>query len=307
MSATAFTTFATSSADPLSSQQVARFRESGFLVIDAPRIDAGEIAHCRRILERLMRQQAGREQGRYIELGGKDPSPQILSPSFYARELRQLSCRPMLLALARQLLGADACFAGDHAVLKPAGLGAATPWHQDEAFRDPDFDYEEISVWIALNDVSIDGSPMAYVPGSHRCEVLPHRVRQDDGGGQTIECCAGFDPATAAVCPIPAGAMIVHHVRTVHGAPANRSLTPRCAYILSYLRPPTPRAAKREFPWLEQLRRPNRKRRKRFLLRGGVFIEVLRILRSDRYADRHFLAGFLRRRLKSLMAWWRRH
>jgi len=312
MSATTFTASTTTSALPLSPREVACFRESGFLVIDAPRIDTIEIALCRRVLERLMQRQIGREQGRYIDLGGGDaspqidPSPQILSPSFYARELRRLSFRPRALAIARQLLGSDACFAGDHAVLKPAGLGAATPWHQDEAFRDPDFDYEEISLWIALNDVSGDGSPMAYIPGSHRRGVLPHRIRADDRAGQTLECYAGFDPAAATVCPIPAGAMIVHHVRTVHGAPANRSLTPRCAYILSYLRPPTPRRTKREFPWLEQLRRTNRSRRKQFLLRGGVFIEVLRILRSDRYADRHFLSGFLRRRVKSLTAWWRR-
>jgi hypothetical protein len=290
---------------PLSPQQITRFRESGFLVIDTPRIDAEEIARCRRVLDRLMQRQAGQEQGRYINLGGKDPSPQILSPSLYARELRTMSCRPVLLGMAKQLLGEDACFAGDHAVLKPAGLGAATPWHQDEAFRDPDFDYEEISIWIALNDVTIDGSPMAYVPGSHRADVLPHRLHEGDGAAQTIECYAGFEPAEAQLCPIPAGAMIVHHVRTVHGAPANRSVNPRCAYILSYLRPPRPRAAKREFPWLAELRKPNRDRRKRFLLRGGVFIELLRILRSDRYADRHFLSGFMHRRWRSLARWWR--
>jgi hypothetical protein len=31
--------------------------------------------------------------------------------------------------------------------------GAATPWHQDEAFRDPAYDYAEITIWMPLQAV----------------------------------------------------------------------------------------------------------------------------------------------------------
>jgi hypothetical protein len=109
----------------------------------------------------------------------------------------------------------------------------------------------------------------------------------------TIECYAGFDPQMAAVRPIPAGAMIIHHSRTIHGSSGNKTNTPRLAYILQYSTPVRISKKIREAPWLEHLRSANQRRRKRFLLRGGILREVLRVLRSDRQS----VAFFWRRRV----------
>ena len=259
----------------------------------------------------LIEQGEGRDDGRSFDLaaraGGEErPSPQILQPSLYAPQLRNLSYRETALALARQLLGPEATFAGDHAILKPSRIGGPTPWHQDEAFRDPDFDYSEISIWIALTDTTVENGPMHYVPGSHRLGVLPHRLHGGANDANSIECHAGFDAATAAVCPIPAGAVIIHHGRTVHGAPGNPSDVARFAYILQFGTTPTPRAEFREFPWLENLRKAALQRRRKTMLRGGIFPELLRILRSDRDSHRHFIALFLRRRFNALRKFLRR-
>ena len=45
--------------------------------------------------------------------------------------------------------------------MKPARIGEATPWHQDEAFQDPMFDYREVSFWLALQPVDEANSCMA--------------------------------------------------------------------------------------------------------------------------------------------------
>ena len=56
----------------------------------------------------------------------------------------------------------------------------------------------------------------------------------------------------------------------------------------------------RESPWLNDLRSDNLQQRRNYLLRGGIFPELLRILRSDRHSHRHFLSFFWRRRVNRL-------
>jgi hypothetical protein len=296
---------------PLTPQQVDDFFRHGYLVIPTPQITRSEVEWCRGILMKLIERRTGVDHGRYFDLaarinGNDGPSPQMLSPSLYATELRKLSYRKTALLTAKQLLGPEASFSGDQAIFKPRRNGAETPWHQDEAFRDPAFEYNELSIWIALTDGSRDAGTMRYIPGSHLIGVRTHRLRDGASDANTIECCEGFDPETAVSCPIPAGAMIIHHGRTIHGAAGNKSDVQRLAYVVSYLTPPKKRQVPLEFPWLEDLRRSTRQHRNKILLRGGAFFELLRILRSDRYADRHFLSGFARRRIKQLRALLRR-
>jgi hypothetical protein len=284
--------------EPLNDAQVAEYSRQGFLAIETPQIPKSELDWCSNILMRMLESGEGRSEGRNLDLiardgGGDTVLPSVLQPSLYATELRKLSYRKTALAIARQLLGPQVAFAGDHTILKPVHNGGPTPWHQDEAFREPGFEYDEISIWIALTDSTIENGAMAYIPGSHLLGLLPHRLNGGSKEANTIECYAGFDPQTAAVRPIPAGAMIIHHGRTIHGSSGNKTNTPRLAYILQYSTPVRISKKIREAPWLEHLRSANQRRRKRFLLRGGILREVLRVLRSDRQS----VAFFWRRRI----------
>ncbi len=286
---------------PLTADQIAEFFRQGFLVIETPLISTAELEWCSKILMRMLESGQGRSEGRNLDLiardGGEDTTlPSVLQPSLYATELRKLSYRKTALALARQLLGPQAGFSGDHTIFKPVLKGGPTPWHQDEAFREPGFEYDEISIWIAMTDSTIENGAMAYIPGSHLLGVLPHRLNGGAKEANTIECYAGFDPKTAAVRPIPAGAMIIHHGRMVHGSSGNKTNTPRLAYILQYSTPVRISKEIREAPWLDHLRSANQRRRKSFLLRGGIFPELLRVLRSDR----HSVSFFWRRRINQL-------
>jgi hypothetical protein len=53
-------------------------------------------------------------------------------------------------------------------------------------------------------------------------------------------------------------------------------------------------------PGLDHLRSGNQQQRKSYLMHGGIFPELWRILRSDRHSHRHFLSFFWRRRINSL-------
>jgi hypothetical protein len=191
------------------------------------------------------------------------------------------------LAVAKQLLGSDASFALDNSILKPSRNGGPTPWHQDEAYNDPGHYQEQVSVWIAITDSTVENGAMAYLPGSHLLGILPHRLHGGSEEANSIECYEGFDPTAAEICPVPAGAMIIHHGRTVHGASGNTSDSSRLAYILSYKTPPRPRLELGEFSWNKKVGRSSRMQRRRWLLRGGIFPELLRFVRSGREAHRH--------------------
>ena len=125
---------------------------------------------------------------------------------------------------------------GNHAINKPPRDGAPTPWHQDEAYWDPHADHTAISVWVPLQDVDESNGCMAFVPGSHREPVLPHRLIHPDAHG--LRLADDTEPAGAVACPIPTGSATVHAGRTLHYAGPNRTDRPRTARRLR-VRPPT--------------------------------------------------------------------
>lgn len=239
----------------ITTRQIAFFRENGYLAIENL-VDHDEIAWMREAYDRIFDRRAGRESGDHFDLAGTDEDgeeavlPQILSPSKYAPELLGGRFRDQVLGVAHALLGPDAELGGDHAILKPARTGVATPWHQDEAYWDPIYDYTSFSAWIPLQDVSVENGCMWFVPGSHRLEVLPHHSIGNDPRVHGLEA-EGIDIAAAVACPLPAGAATFHLSRTLHYTGPNSSDAPRRAYILGAGLPATPRKDQRRFPWNE--------------------------------------------------------
>lgn len=273
--------------EPLTPHQVCNYLCDGFVVLDTPQISDPELGDCRDILLEMMQHGTGRREGRNLDLialgsGGAKVLPTVLQPSLYEPRLRSLSIRRIGQEIARQLLGPTARFADDHAIYKPSHRGGITHWHQDEAFREPGLTYHELSIWVALLDTTVENGAMAYIPGSHRLGLLPHRLPNGAKDGNTLECCGGFDQTLAAVRPIRAGAMIIHHPRTIHGAGENNSRHPRLGYILVYRTPVRMSRELRKAPWLKDLRTGVRKERSSALWRGGVFAEIQRVLRSER-------------------------
>jgi ectoine hydroxylase-related dioxygenase (phytanoyl-CoA dioxygenase family) len=136
---------------------------------------------------------------------------------------------------------------------------------------------------------------MAFIPRSHLRGVLPHRAYGGADVANSIECCGDFDPKDVKVCPIPAGGITIHHGLTIHGAFANKSDSLRLGYIFNYKNPPKPRLELGTFPWNDEVGKSIRDRRRAWLLRGGIFIDMWRYSRSDPDNLRHFIRQVLRR------------
>lgn len=280
--------------------QVGEFSREGFLVLEAPQISQAEIHWCRNILLSLIARNVGRKEGRLIDIsarqdGDEGVTPQLFRPTLYAPELSRWSYRDTGLAIAKQLLGPQATLSADTAVFKPSRIGGVTPWHQDEAYNNPAFYQEQITIWVALFDTTPLNGAMAFVPRSHKLGVLRHRLNGGCREANSLECCGEYDLAAAKVCPIRAGGITIHHGRTIHGASRNLSDGPRLGYVLNYKNPPQARPELGTFSWNARAGLQIRRKRKLWLLQGGILIEILRFLRSDRDNRRHFMRQVIER------------
>jgi phytanoyl-CoA hydroxylase len=134
-------------------------------------------------------------------------------------------------------------------VAEVAGIDGVRIWHDQALIKGPysnptafhlDVPYwsfqsaDAITIWIALDDATIENGCLYYVPGSHL-------ARKFDNVGITSRLGALFGiypdwaDVTPVPCPVQAGGALFHNGLTFHGAGAN--MTPRrrramtCAYM----------------------------------------------------------------------------
>lgn len=147
---------------------------------------------------------------------------------FFAR----LARRGEVVARVERLLGGAVRLLRDHAFYKPAGKGAASglALHQDNRYwhLEPP---QAGTLWIALDDATVENGCVHYVPGSHRWGRVEHVRPHPDA---TLLEAVGDEQATPY--PVPAGAALFHHAQVLHGSPPNRTARPRRGYGIVYVR-----------------------------------------------------------------------
>jgi ectoine hydroxylase-related dioxygenase (phytanoyl-CoA dioxygenase family) len=246
----------------LTAEQINFYHENGFLWL--PQLSTPEeLTVLRAAYDRIFEQRAGREEGNQFDLAGTDEEgkeaalPQILNPEKYAPELWDTQARANALQVVRQLMGEDMQAQGSHAIFKPARHGAATPWHQDEAYWSPDFQYRSMSVWMPLQDVDAENGCMQFIPGSHKLEIVQHQPINNDPRIHGLELApsAGVNTDFPVICPLQAGGATFHPGRTLHYTAPNNSNRPRRALIMGFGGGSARRSElglpERRFPWNE--------------------------------------------------------
>lgn len=279
----------------VSDAEAALYRWQGYLSVReiCPR---EEITQIRATLLKLFEERTGYEEGAQYDFASRDdPSaparfPSLHDPRHYAPELMKTVYFQRALRLARQLLGEDAALYGEHVLLKPALDGPETPWHQDEAFRSPDFEYRELSIWLALQPVTQENGCMQFIPGSNHYDVLEHCSPGGDRSLHPLQCCGAFDPGLAESVPLQAGDCTVHDARTLHYTAPNTSPVPRLAYIMIFNTPPVYKPGRRDFPWLAGRWTDSQARKKDWYRRGGIAIDMMRRLPAARWTSLRWMA-----------------
>lgn len=148
-------------------------------------------------------------------------------------EMSRLVLDPAFSRFTGELSGVDGLRVWhDQALVKPP-YGNPTAFHLDVpywSFRSPD----AITIWLALDDATLENGCLYYVPGSHKAEKY-----DNVGIGKEIGALFGVYPEWAGVaarpCPVRAGGALFHNGLTFHGAGANMTPGQRRAMTCAYM------------------------------------------------------------------------
>lgn len=123
----------------------------------------------------------------------------------------------------------------DQIQYKPAGNGGVNGWHQDAPAWPVLTPMNQVSAWVALDDVDETNGCMSMVSGSHAWgdqSLFLGRLPADFDAMPT-----SFDGHTVRVIrrPVRNGEVHYHHALTWHGSHANISGRPRRAIAIHYM------------------------------------------------------------------------
>jgi phytanoyl-CoA hydroxylase len=136
---------------------------------------------------------------------------------------------PRLRGFLGQLVGQEMLLKDVMALAKPPLIGSEKPWHQDNAY----FNWLPLdwvgTVWIALDDATVENGCMYLLPGEHRrgplrhyhtidCEILPDRIRAEQ----------------AVPIELKAGGALYFSALLPHQTPPNKSVYRRRALQFQY-------------------------------------------------------------------------
>jgi hypothetical protein len=225
----------------LTPQQLASFREHGY-VHQIPILTATQIERLRDGLERIVDWRNGRED-ELIGMGSRkgfdrsEPMTYMQGAWTIDESIHDLVFHPAITVKVAQMLGVRRVrFWHDQVFYKPAKTGGNVAWHQDYSYWQRSAPAQHMSVWIGLDDASLENGCLHVVPGSHRWPLLDVTDLMGDMRGLDKQLSpdqiAAFKPV-----PIeqPTGTCEFHHHHTVHGSYPNNSTRPRRAIVLNYM------------------------------------------------------------------------
>jgi Phytanoyl-CoA dioxygenase (PhyH) len=239
-----------------SPEDVEFFAENGFLAVERITTDE-ELAWLTELYEFIFAPENAGEPGAPVDRtnGPGEDAPANLTQAFMPEmrfpEILQTTYIHNARRYAAALLQIDidelSCWG--HMIRKLPG-GRDAPWHQDEAYWDPELDYVALGCWLPLHEVTVEMGAMQFIPGSHRRGVLHHNHQNNDPVLHILVA-DDVDPSTAVACPLPAGGATFHHRRTLHYTAPNTTGRPRLAFPVEFQLAPKPRDEVPSWPWVD--------------------------------------------------------
>jgi chlorinating enzyme len=217
----------TIAAGRLSTAQVARFREDGYLIIREPVLPEVKFRSLRAHFDAML---AALPAGKRPE--GMDV------PHFTDTKLFEWLFDDAVLDLVEPLLGPDIALFSSHFICKPAGDGKRVPWHEDSAYwGDMLTPMEVVTVWLALDESTVANGCMRVIPGTHRggySEYAPVEDPSKNVFGAEIKS-HQYDAKRAVDFELAPNQASLHDGRLMHGSNANTSAERRCGYTMRYV------------------------------------------------------------------------
>jgi len=120
--------------------------------------------------------------------------------------------------------------------IKEACTPAFVSWHQDSTYwglSRPDV----VTAWVALTPSHRANGAMTFIPGTHMEDQLEHRdtFAKNNLLTRGQEVAVDVDESKAVTIELRPGEISLHHVRLVHGSPANPSNDRRIGFAIRYI------------------------------------------------------------------------
>jgi len=157
-------------------------------------------------------------------------------PHVWHRRFLDMCATPELLDHVEPFIGPDIVLFSSHIISKAKRDGLAVPWHQDANYWSLE-PMNVITLWLAIDDATVENGCMRVIPGTHRLGPLEHVPAEDP---QTKVLHEGlppeaFDEARAVNCELRAGDCSFHAPYTIHGSAPNTSERRRCGYTMRFM------------------------------------------------------------------------
>ena len=209
-------------------EQVAFYREHGYLKFGRI-FTQEEMDTLRDHVDRMI---AALPEGRRPE--------ELDAPHFKVPWFFRYLAHPRVLVVIECFVGPDIALWSSHLIAKPKGNGKAVPWHTDgEYWQQRLQPMEVITLWLAVDDSTIENGCMRVVDGSHRDGAVGlGNYRAVDasnnlfGSGIPEE---RIDPSRVLDLELRTGECHFHDAWTIHGSNPNFSTKRRCGYTMRYI------------------------------------------------------------------------
>ncbi len=151
----------------------------------------------------------------------------------YSRFFADLVKGPELLELLSALVNGEPVSMGVELFAKPAKVGSAVPYHQDNGYFNltpPD----ALTCWLAIDDSTLENGCVHYATGTHRDGVLPHKATMVPGNSWGLVTMP--DPGSIPEVPgiLSRGDAMIHHCCLLHRSEPNRSERPRRGLLMVF-------------------------------------------------------------------------
>eukprot|EP00759_Apiculatamorpha_spiralis_P054043 PhF_6_TR6788/c0_g1_i1/m.9771 len=172
--------------------------------------------------------------------GKREAILQVMWPHDYMSNGKDSPILARGLALARHLLGDDIAFDFDMLISKPPGSPATTPWHQDAGYWPELPDKRAVSIWCALDTVTVRSGCMWFAPPPSTTQPdrftsmynKLHVHRSATPGSHVLT--ADFPGMVGVPVPLAVGGATLHSGFTPHFTRGNSTNRPRRAYIMNF-------------------------------------------------------------------------
>jgi len=226
----------------LDEDDVARFHRDGFVHLQTLLTD-DEVAELEVVYDQFLRREVPVPGKDYCDMAGdygRDPADysiiNVMLPRRYYPAWQGNVLERRALQVAEQLQGAGMALDYDQLLAKqPHKEDAVFAWHQDMAYWPDTPDTRAATVWLAIDDSTVENGCMQFVPATNEEPALrPHHpVFGGRGTSHALGTALRPDDHVAAV-PIRRGDCTVHNERVMHGSGGNLSSGYRRAYVVAY-------------------------------------------------------------------------